>query len=51
LAKTFGIDIDKNVVQRVPSAHYRPDRRDHGPSRLTLLGHTKDSLLTVFQLS
>jgi transposase InsO family protein len=47
LAKTFGIEIDKDVVRRVLAAHYRPERRDNGPSRLTLLGHTKDSLWSV----
>jgi putative transposase len=47
LAKTFGIEIDKDVVRRVLAAHYRPERRDNGPSWLTLLGHTKDSLWSV----
>src|SRR5450759_2033412 len=41
LAKTFGIDIDKDVVRRVLAAHDRPERRDHGPSWLTLLRQTK----------
>ena len=44
LAKAFGLDIDKDVVRRVLAAHYRPERRENGPSWLTLLGHTKDSL-------
>jgi transposase InsO family protein len=47
LAKTFGIEIDKDVVRRVLAAHYRPERRDNGPSWLTLLGHTKDSLWSL----
>ena len=47
LAKTFGIDIGKDVVRRVLVAHYRPERRDNGPSWLTLLGHTKDSLWSL----
>ena len=47
LAKTFGLDLDKDVVRRVLAAHYRPERRDHGPSWLTLLGHTKDSLWSL----
>jgi transposase InsO family protein len=47
LAKTFGLDLDKDVVRRVLATHYRPDRRDHGPSWLTLLGHTKDSLWSL----
>jgi putative transposase len=44
LAKTFGIDLDKDVVRRVLAAHYHPERREDGPSWLTLLGHAKDSL-------
>src|SRR6266404_7785828 len=47
LAKTFGITIDKDVVRRVLAAHYRPERRENGPSWLTLLGHTKDSLWSL----
>src|SRR6266403_3374235 len=47
LAKTFGMAIDKDVVRRVLAAHYRPDRRENGPSWLTLLGHTKDSLWSL----
>src|ERR1035441_10645086 len=47
LAKTFGLDLDKDVVRRVLATHYRPDRRGHGPSWLTLLGHTKDSLWSL----
>jgi hypothetical protein len=44
LAKTFGIDIDKDVVRRVLAAHYRPERRDNGPSWLTLRAHEADRL-------
>src|ERR1039457_5077140 len=47
LAKTFGIDIDKDGVRRVLAAHYRPERRENDPSWLTLLGHTKDSLWSL----
>ena len=39
----FGIDIDKDVVRRILSVRYRPES-DSGPSWLTFLGHTKDSL-------
>jgi transposase InsO family protein len=42
--KAFGITIDKDVVRRVLAAHYRPGSGDGGPSWLTFLGHTKDSL-------
>ena len=37
LAKTFGLDLDKDVVRRVLATHYRPERRGDGPSWLTLL--------------
>ena len=45
--KSFGTDIDKDVVRRVLAAHYRPEHSDGGPSWLTFLGHTKDSLWSV----
>jgi putative transposase len=38
----FGVEIDKDVVRRILSVHYRPDLG--GPSWLTFLGHMKDSL-------
>ena len=45
---TFGIVIDKDVVRRVLDKHYYPDpNRGDGPSWLTLLGHTKDSLWSI----
>jgi len=47
LAKAFGVKIDKDVVRRVLAAHYRPQRRDSGPSWLTFLGHAKDSLWSM----
>ena len=47
LARTFGIELDKDVVRRVLATRYRPDAQDGGPSWLTLLGHTKDSLWSV----
>jgi transposase InsO family protein len=43
--KAFGVDIDKDVVRRVLAAHYRPS--DGGPSWLTFIGHTKDSLWSI----
>jgi transposase InsO family protein len=45
--KAFDINIDKDVVRRVLAAHYRPDPNGGGPSWLTFLGHTKDSLWSV----
>ena len=47
LAKTFSIAIDKDVVRRVLATHYQPERRHSGPSWLTFLGHTKDSLWSM----
>jgi len=47
IARTFGIDIDKDVVRRVLAKHYRPKTGDHGPSWLSFIGHLKDSLWSV----
>jgi hypothetical protein len=40
----FGVEIDKDIVRRVLSVHYRPESDSGCPSWLTFLGHTKDSL-------
>jgi putative transposase len=45
--KAFGIDIDKDVVRRVLAIHYQPAPGGNGPSWLTFLGHTKDSLWSI----
>ena len=45
--KAFGLDIDKDLVRRVLAKHYHPEPDDDGPSWLTLLGHTKDSLWSI----
>jgi len=47
ISQTFGIDIDKNVVDRVLSKHYRTTPGGPGPSWLSFIGHTKDSLWSV----
>jgi transposase InsO family protein len=47
ISQTFGIDIDKNVVYRVLAKHYRPVPRGTGPSWLSFIGHTRDSLWSV----
>jgi transposase InsO family protein len=47
LALVLDIKIDKDVVRRILAKHYRPDPRRRGPSWLTFLGHTKDSLWSV----
>jgi transposase InsO family protein len=44
---TFGVDIDKDVVRRVLAKHYHPQPGSGGPSWLTFIGHTKDSLWSV----
>ena len=43
----FDVEIDKDVVRRVLVAHYRPQPDSGGPSWLTFLGDTKDSLWSV----
>ena len=40
----FGLPVDKDVVRRVLAAHYQPKPDAGGPSWLTFLGHSKDSL-------
>lgn len=43
----FDLNIDKDVVRRILANHYRPERGTTGPSWLTTLGHTKDSLWSL----
>lgn len=43
----FGITINKDVVRRILAAHYPRDSGGDGPSWLTFLGHSKDSLWSV----
>ena len=47
ISQTFGIDVDKNVVYRVLAKHYRPAPGGTGPSWLSFIGHTRDSLWCV----
>jgi len=47
LGLVFDLKIDKDVVRRVLAKHYRPDPGEYGPSWLTVLGHTKDSLWSI----
>jgi hypothetical protein len=47
ISRTFGLDIDKNVVSRVLAKQYRPAPGGTGPSWLSFIGHTKDSLWSV----
>ena len=44
---TFGTFINKDVVRRILAARYRPEPSSDGPSWLTFLGHTKDSLSSL----
>jgi transposase InsO family protein len=47
ISLVFDIQIDKDVVRRVLARHYRPQPGSDGPSWLTFLGHSKDSLWSV----
>jgi putative transposase len=43
----FGVPITKDVVRRILAVRYRPEPGSAGPSWLTVLGHTKDSLWSL----
>jgi transposase InsO family protein len=45
--KAFGVEIDKDLVRRVLAKYYCPTPGDSGPSWLSFLGHTKDSLWSI----
>jgi transposase InsO family protein len=47
VSQTFGLDIGKNVVSRVLARHYRPAPHGGGPSWLSFIGHSTDSLWSV----
>jgi hypothetical protein len=47
IALAFGIAINKDVVRRILAERYRPEPESAGPSWLTVLGHTKDSLWSL----
>ncbi len=48
ISHAFGLDIDKDVVRRVLAKHYQPgDPGSSGPSWLTLIAQTKDSLWSL----
>ena len=47
ISQTFGVVIDKNVVNRVLLKHYRPAPGGIGPSWLSFIGHTRDSLWSI----
>jgi transposase InsO family protein len=47
LSLAFDIRLDKDVVRRILATHYQPDPRNRGPSWLSFIGHTKDSLWSI----
>ena len=47
IALAFDISIDKDIVRRILTTHYRPEKDSTGPSWLIFLGHTKDSLWSM----
>ena len=47
IALAFDIPLDKDTVRRVLANHYQPDPGSGGPSWLTFLGHSKDSIWSV----
>jgi len=47
LCLVFGVEIDKDFVRRVLAKHFRPDPGATGPSWLTLLDHSQDSLWSI----
>jgi len=47
IALAFGIPINKDVVRRILTVRYQPEPDSAGPSWLTILGHTKDSLWSL----
>ena len=46
-SQTFGVDIDKNVVHRGLAKRSRPAPGGTGPSWVSFVGHTTDSLWSV----
>ena len=48
ISNRFGIDINKDVVRRIPATHYRPNYPGTpGASWLTFIGHMKDCLWSL----
>lgn len=43
----FGIKISSDQARRILNKFYKPSGKNNGPSWLTFLGHTKDSLWSV----
>ncbi len=53
ISSAFGIDLNKDVVRRILSGHYRPGPRPNGgPSWLAAIGHSGDRLgASIFSAS
>lgn len=48
ISLTFGIEINKDIVRRILATRYKPrPGNSQGPSWLSLLGHSKDSLWSI----
>jgi putative transposase len=47
IAHAFGVDIGKDVVRRILAQHFQRPSGSDGPSWLTLIGDTADSLWSV----
>jgi putative transposase len=47
IALAFGVELDKDVVRRILANHFRPEANSGGPSWLSFIGHTKDSLWSL----
>lgn len=47
ISLVFDVEIDKDLVRRVLAKHYKPEPGSNGPSWLTFLGHSRDSLWSV----
>jgi putative transposase len=47
IALAFGVPINQDVVRRILAVRYRPAPDSSGPSWLTILGQTKDSLWSL----
>ncbi|OFZ44300.1 MAG: hypothetical protein A2504_00240 [Bdellovibrionales bacterium RIFOXYD12_FULL_39_22] len=43
----FGVTIDKDIVRRILAQYYRPENGGNGPSWLSFIGNTKDSLWSL----
>src|SRR5208282_1404514 len=47
ISNAFGLQINKDVVRRILIQHYRPAPGGAGPSWLSVIGQTQDSLWSV----